>query len=109
MRRKKFFKELRAFALWFFLALALALTIQAAPLVLGLSPYYQTLYEMAPLPDKVEILKRGLAVKNGHTFITFDSYQAEMSGDAIISETYDNEQDKDECERLLKEWGIIGG
>lgn len=95
--------------MWLFLALALVLAIQAIPIVLGLSPYYQAQYEMAPLPDKVEILKRGLAVKNGHTFITFDSYQAEMNGDTIVSETYGDEQDKNECERLLKDWGIIGG
>ena len=109
MKRKKFRKELRKFMLTLFIVLCLVLAIQAVPIVLGLSPYCQWQYEMAPLPDKIEILKRGLAVKNGHTFITFDSYQAEMNGDAIISEIYDDEQDKDECNRLLQEWGIIGG
>lgn len=109
MRRKKFVKELRSFVLCLFFVVILVIAIQAIPVILGISPYYQARYQMVPLFDKVEILKRGLAVKNGRTFITFDSYKAEMNGDAIISETYDDEQDKDECERLLKEWGFIGG
>lgn len=109
MRWKKFRKELRGFLLTLLLVFGVVLAIQAIPIVIGLSPYYQWQYEMAPLQDKLEILKRGLAVKDGHTFISFDSYQAEMNGNAIISETYEDEKDKDEGERLLMEWGIIGG
>lgn len=109
MRRKKFLKELHTYVKWLTFVVILMLAIQAIPIVLGLSSYYQAQYQMAPLPDKIEILKRGLAVKNGHTFITFNSYSAEMNGEAIISENYEDEQDKDECERMLKEWGIIGG
>ena len=108
MRRKKILKELWSFLKLFFFVLCIVLAIQAIPVVLGLSPYYQGLYEMAPSFDKVEILKRGLAVKNGHSFVTFGSYQAEMKGDTIIEETYDDEEDKNECERLLKEWGFVG-
>lgn len=109
LKRMKFRKELRKLVLTLLLILAIVLAVQAVPIALGLSPYYQCQYEMAPLPDKIEILKRGLAVKHGRTFITFNSYEAEMNGDAIIRETYDNEQDKEEGNRLLAEWGIIGG
>ena len=98
-------RTLKVFAITF----GVVIVIQALPVILGLSPYYQWQYERANLFEKPSVLIRGWKVKHGKSYVAFNTYNAEMNGNEIADESYTDKADKNEAHRLMKEWGIYDG